>query len=334
MRYRPVLLVAVALCVASAGALRAQSQDPMAKLLAQWESTFNAGHYDATAALYTPDAIRYPPGADPQRGTDDIVADMQNYKGITIKLTVTGSKNDGGLGSGLGHVRAHGERRGREHDFPGWPVDERGGEGQGRVVEDLARHLELVGAGRGLLRRDRPHHLAEGSPGLRTIRHRPEARLRGRGGAAREALADRQAGGKLHGRRADPAGPPYATMCLSVYYHVAYGSWDLGARAARGLNRVPSSAALVRAARERRGTVRKRDGMDAMHSATDTERRKLVVFDVTEDVVELLEIADGRGFELPRDLLPPGLRAGDVLRVVARVERAGPAERVSGVDVG
>jgi hypothetical protein len=74
--------------------------------------------------------------------------------------------------------------------------------------------------------------------------------------------------------------------------------------------------------------------MDAMHSATDTERRKLVVFDVTEDVVELLEIADGRGFELPRDLLPPGLRAGDVLRVVARVERAGPAERVSGVDVG
>jgi ketosteroid isomerase-like protein len=91
MRYRPVLFVAVALCVASAGALRAQSQDPIAGLLAQWESTFNAGHYDATAALYTPDAIRYPPGADPQRGTDDIVADMQNYSGITIKLTLVGT---------------------------------------------------------------------------------------------------------------------------------------------------------------------------------------------------------------------------------------------------
>ena len=63
--------------------------------------------------------------------------------------------------------------------------------------------------------------------------------------------------------------------------------------------------------------------MIAMPHATDTERRKLVVFDVTEDIVELLQIADGKGFELPRELLPPGLRAGDVLRVVARVERAG-----------
>ncbi|MDP2479846.1 MAG: hypothetical protein Q8W51_04230 [Candidatus Palauibacterales bacterium] len=71
-----------------------------------------------------------------------------------------------------------------------------------------------------------------------------------------------------------------------------------------------------------------------MHSATNTERRKLVVFDVTEDVVELLQIADGRGFELPRDLLPPGLKAGDVLRVVARVERAGRAHRVFGAEVG
>ena len=102
MRYRPVLFVAVALCVASAGALRAQSQDPIAGLLAQWESTFNAGHYDATAALYTPDAIRYPPGADPQRGTDDIVADMQNYSGITIKLTLVGSKMTGDWGAGWG----------------------------------------------------------------------------------------------------------------------------------------------------------------------------------------------------------------------------------------
>jgi hypothetical protein len=62
-----------------------------------------------------------------------------------------------------------------------------------------------------------------------------------------------------------------------------------------------------------------------MHSAADTERRKLVVFDVTEEIVELLQISDGRGFELPRDLLPPDLRAGDVLRVVAHVERAEPA---------
>ncbi len=64
-----------------------------------------------------------------------------------------------------------------------------------------------------------------------------------------------------------------------------------------------------------------------MISATDTEDRKLVVFDVTEEFVELLEITDGRGFELPRDLLPPDLHAGDVLRVLAHVERA---ERTGG----
>jgi len=39
--------------------------------------------------------------------------------------------------------------------------------------------------------------------------------------------------------------------------------------------------------------------------------------------VELLQIDDGRGYELPRELLPPDLRAGDILRVVARVERSG-----------
>ena len=60
----------------------------------------------------------------------------------------------------------------------------------------------------------------------------------------------------------------------------------------------------------------------------DTEHRQLVVFDVTETIVELLQIDDGRGYELPRELLPPDLRAGDILRVVARVERSG---RTAGV---
>lgn len=59
-----------------------------------------------------------------------------------------------------------------------------------------------------------------------------------------------------------------------------------------------------------------------MTKSTDTQKRQLVVFDVTEDVVELLQVHDGVGFELPRELLPPDLRAGDVLNVVARVERA------------
>lgn len=74
--------------------------------------------------------------------------------------------------------------------------------------------------------------------------------------------------------------------------------------------------------------------MNAMPGVTKTEHHKLVVFDVTEDIVELLQIADGKGFELPRDLLPADLRAGDVLRVVACVERAGRQESVTGADVG
>ena len=55
----------------------------------------------------------------------------------------------------------------------------------------------------------------------------------------------------------------------------------------------------------------------------ETEHRELVVFDVTEETVELLQIDDGRGYELPRQLLPTDLRAGDVLRVIASVERSG-----------
>jgi hypothetical protein len=79
------------------------------------------------------------------------------------------------------------------------------------------------------------------------------------------------------------------------------------------------------------GKERNRERMDDMDESTDAASGNLVVFEVTEDSVELLQVDDGRGFVLPRELLPDDLNTGDVLRVVARVERV---EQFSGAESG
>lgn len=90
MQHRRAILVTLGLCLASTVAL--QAQEPMEMLIDEWESSFNAGDYEATTALYSKDAVRYPPGEEPQNGRDAILADMANYAELTIDLEVMGSK--------------------------------------------------------------------------------------------------------------------------------------------------------------------------------------------------------------------------------------------------
>lgn len=138
MKYRPALLIALGLCLASTTAL--QAQNPMAKLIDQWESSFNAGDYDATAALYTADAIRYPPGAPPQNGRDAIAADLANYAELTIDLQLVGSKMAGDVISAWGTYALHlrsGEGDGPVQNGPWMNVAVKGEDDSWRIYRDI-----------------------------------------------------------------------------------------------------------------------------------------------------------------------------------------------------
>lgn len=138
MKYRPSLLIALGLGLASTAAL--QAQDPMATLIDQWESSFNAGDYAATAALYTGDAVRYPPGAPPQNGRDEIAADMANYADLTIDLELVGSKMAGDVISAWGTYALHprsGEGDGPVQNGPWMNVSVKGEDGSWQIHRDI-----------------------------------------------------------------------------------------------------------------------------------------------------------------------------------------------------
>ena len=108
MRHRSALL-AVVLSLGIAAAARAQSSDPVAALIDRWASTFNAGDFEGAAALYTADAVRFPPDAQPLRGRDAIEADMRTYAGLKIDLTLTGSKMGSDTGAAWGTYALSGQ---------------------------------------------------------------------------------------------------------------------------------------------------------------------------------------------------------------------------------
>ena len=149
MRYRPVLLAFLAaVCLGAATAVQAQSQDPMAQLVRQWSSTVNAGDYAATAALYTPDAIIYAPGLDPARGTDAILANLQSFKGFTVKTTLVGSKMASDMGAMWGTFKLSGhDKDGKtvSQSGPWMDVVVRGKDGSWKIYREMWNSTESTG---------------------------------------------------------------------------------------------------------------------------------------------------------------------------------------------
>lgn len=141
MKTWPAMLALLGLCLASASNL--QAQDPMATLIEQWESSFNSGEYGATAALYTQDAVRYPPGDPAQTGREAIRADMANYAGYTIDLELLGSKTAGDVLSAWGTYTLH--PRSGEGPAPNGPwmnVAVRGEDGTWLIHRDIWNQRE------------------------------------------------------------------------------------------------------------------------------------------------------------------------------------------------
>ena len=108
MRIRAATSVLFGLLLAWTTSLGAQTPEPLAQLLADWEAAFNAGDVDAVVALYTSDAIRAPPEEELISGPDEIKAGLEASAGLTIKLTTAGGLLGDEVGSTWGNYELSG----------------------------------------------------------------------------------------------------------------------------------------------------------------------------------------------------------------------------------
>ncbi len=108
MRMRAAASVLFSLLLAWTTSLGAQTPEPLAQLVADWEAAFNAGDLDGVVALYTSDAIRAPPKEQLLSGPDEIKAGLEGFAGVTIKLTTAGGLLGDEVGSTWGNYELSG----------------------------------------------------------------------------------------------------------------------------------------------------------------------------------------------------------------------------------
>ncbi len=140
MRHCAVIIGALGLCLAVSGTLQAQDSSAMQEIIDQWRTHFNAGHYDVVAALYTADAVRYPPGAPPQSGREAIMADMSNYADLTIELELGGSETAGDMISSWGTYELYArsaEGEGPVQSGPWMNIAKKDEDGTWKIARDI-----------------------------------------------------------------------------------------------------------------------------------------------------------------------------------------------------
>ena len=109
MRSLIVAVIALAATTVLPSPAQAQVAESMTELIGDWEATFNKGDGAAVAAMYTEDAVRFPPEQEAQKGREAIAADIGNYEGISIKLKVVGSLLEGDVGTSWGFYELTGQ---------------------------------------------------------------------------------------------------------------------------------------------------------------------------------------------------------------------------------
>jgi ketosteroid isomerase-like protein len=125
MRIHLAQAAVVALLLSIATPLHAQYPGQLLKLDADWEAAFNAGDWDAVAALYTEDAVRYPPDMPPIEGRAAIRADLAQSAGLQISVSVLG----GMLGDEVG---------------VNWGTYEITGSYEGQAVLERGRYMSAI----------------------------------------------------------------------------------------------------------------------------------------------------------------------------------------------
>ena len=113
MKTRLVQAAVAALLLFAATSLHAQYPGQLLKLDADWEAAFNAGDWDAVAALYTEDAVRYPPEMPPIEGRDAIRKDLAYSEGMQISVTTLGGMMGDEVGVSWGSYEITGTQDGQ-----------------------------------------------------------------------------------------------------------------------------------------------------------------------------------------------------------------------------
>ena len=83
----------------------AADESDMAATAATWEKEYNAGNFEAVAALYGADGCRMPPNQETAKGTAGILAALKSGReqGIAkIKIGVTSAETTGDMGYAVG----------------------------------------------------------------------------------------------------------------------------------------------------------------------------------------------------------------------------------------
>jgi ketosteroid isomerase-like protein len=140
LKYRPILIGVLGLCLAVSGTLQAQESSPMKEIAHQWQTHFNAGDYEAVAALYTADAVRFPPGTPPVNGHDAIVAFLQSTADGTVMIEFGGSEMAGDMLSSWGTYEIHSasaEGEGQVQSGPWMNVAKKGEDGTWKITHDI-----------------------------------------------------------------------------------------------------------------------------------------------------------------------------------------------------
>ena len=87
---------------------QAQVPEPLAEIVADFEATFNQQDGAGIAAIYTEDAVRFPPEEEAQHGRKAIAADVANYAGLSIDLEVVGGLLEGDVATSWGTYKLTG----------------------------------------------------------------------------------------------------------------------------------------------------------------------------------------------------------------------------------
>lgn len=138
MKYRALIGV-LGLCLAVSGTLQAQ-HSPMHEIVEQFQTHFNNGDYEAVAALYTDDAVRFPPGATPVSGHEAIVAFLQSTADATVMIEFGGSEMSGDMLSSWGTYEIYStsaEGEGPVQSGPWMNVARKGEDGTWKITHDI-----------------------------------------------------------------------------------------------------------------------------------------------------------------------------------------------------
>jgi ketosteroid isomerase-like protein len=98
------LVVLLGAMLVSLPALAGDKSDVAARA-ATWEKEYNAGNFEAVAALYAADGCRMPPNEEIAHGTAAILAQLKagRDRGVAkVKITVTAAESSGDVGYGMG----------------------------------------------------------------------------------------------------------------------------------------------------------------------------------------------------------------------------------------